>query len=143
AIDVAAQQPGGDRQIVACQCPATGGGKPVRGALAKRLALRVERSQLAPVLVRLLQVPTDGLVVLRRVPHLRLDPVGQLLVQLGARTLEQAPVGSIAATALREKWRPTTAARSSRLRCSGRKRSMRAASKAWIVGGISRAANAT
>ena len=44
---------------------------------------------------------------------------------------------SSAATALREKCRPTTDARSSTVRSSNPRRSMRAASSAWMVGGIS------
>ena len=48
-----------------------------RRALAERAARRVERPELAQVLVRLLEMPADRLVVLGRVADLRLDPVGE------------------------------------------------------------------
>ena len=75
------------------------GGRRRRG-VARRArrgsALRVERTELAQVLVRLLEVPADRLVVLGGVADPRLDPVGEAAVQLGARALEQAPVGRVA-----------------------------------------------
>ena len=46
--------------------------------------------------MRLLEMPADGLVVLGGVADLRLDPVGEARVQLGARALEQAPIGGVA-----------------------------------------------
>ena len=51
--------------------------------------------------------------------------------------------GRSCASAVREKCRPITAARSRTVRSSGRSRSMRAASSAWMVGGISRSASST
>ena len=50
--------------------------------------------------------------------------------------------GRSCATAARENCRPITAARSRIVRSSGRSRSMRAASSAWMVGGISMSASA-
>src|SRR5262249_30086666 len=55
----------------------------------------VDRAELAQVLMGLLQVPSDGLVVLDGVPGARLEPVGELGVQLRTSALEQTPVGSI------------------------------------------------
>src|SRR5262249_60430992 len=65
------------------------------GALTERAALHVERAELAQVPVRLLEVPADRLVVLDRVAHPSLEPVGEACVQVGARVLEEAPVGRI------------------------------------------------
>jgi hypothetical protein len=71
-------------------------GEEAGGAVAERLRLGIERSELAQVLVRLLEMPTDGLVVLDRIADPRRQPVGDARVQLGARALEDAAVGGIA-----------------------------------------------
>ena len=185
ALERAAEQAGGERHVVARERAAAGRGETLRGAFAEPAAARVERAELAQVLVRLLEMPADRLVVLGRAGRARLDPVGEARVQLGARALEEAAVGGVAdqhvveaqhrlaeepagvaldqlaaaqrlearveiaarpATAAPRRRcarseRPTTAARSSTVRSSGRSRSMRAASSAWIVGGISSAAS--
>src|SRR5262249_61060996 len=66
------------------------------GALTGGPALRGEGAGLAQVLVRLLGVPADRLVVLDRVTHSSLEPVGEARVQIGAGVLEETPVGGVA-----------------------------------------------
>ena len=96
-VERAAEQARGERQVVARErAPARRrrGGAP----RARRARGRVASSgpELAQVLVRLLEMPADRLVVLDGVADPRLDPVGEALVQLGARALEQAAVGGVA-----------------------------------------------
>src|SRR5581483_3085683 len=86
------EQPGGARDVVARERAATRRAEPRRRALAERAAPRVERIDLEAVLVRLLEMEADRLVVLDRLAGAALDPVGEALVQLGARLLEQPPV---------------------------------------------------
>src|SRR5689334_22218108 len=59
-------------------------------------AVRVERTEVAPALVRLLEVVGDELVVLLAVTRLVDDPSRGTLVELGARRLEHPPVRGIA-----------------------------------------------
>ena len=66
-VERAPEQARRERQVVARQRAPAGGGEVARGALAERAAARVERAELAQVLVRLLEVPADRLVVLERV----------------------------------------------------------------------------
>ncbi len=56
----------------------------------------IERTELAEILMGLLEVPSDGLVVLHGLAGGFLEPVGDLRVQLGPRPLEQPPVGGVA-----------------------------------------------
>ena len=56
----------------------------------------VERTELAQMPVRLLQVPADRLVVLDRLPDPALEPVGEAAVQLGARALQEPAIGGVA-----------------------------------------------
>ena len=84
------------RQVVARERPPARGREMARGALAERPALRVDRTELAQVLVGLLEVPAERLVVLDGSRGARLEPVGEAAVQLRAGVLEQAPVGRVA-----------------------------------------------
>ena len=95
-LERTAEQSGCYRRVVACERSSSGGGQAACGALAERTATRIERAELAAVLVSLFEMPPDRLVVLGRVLDLRLDPLGELLVKLGAGALEHAPVGRVA-----------------------------------------------
>ena len=95
-IERASEQARRQRQVVARERAPAGRREVARRPLAERPTLRVERAELAQVLVRLLEVPADRLVVLDRVADPRLEPVGEARVQLGARVLEEAPVGRVA-----------------------------------------------
>ena len=64
AIDGAAEQTPRQRQIVALERAPAGGGEMARRALADGATLRVDRPELAQMLVRLLEVPAHRLVVL-------------------------------------------------------------------------------
>ncbi len=105
-IDGAAEQVGGDRHVVALQCSPACRRQTLCGALAEPLGARIQRADLPKELVCLLQMPADGLIVLGTsagglrsaggLLSLRFDPVGQPLVQLGARPLEQSAVRRVA-----------------------------------------------
>ena len=76
-IDRAAEQARRERQVVARERAAAGGGEARAARSPSALPVRVERTELAQVLVRLLEMPADRLVVLGGVADLRLDPVGE------------------------------------------------------------------
>jgi hypothetical protein len=101
-IERAAEQACRGRQVVAPERPPSRRRKVVRRALAERAAVRVDLPELPQVLMRLLEVPADGLVVLDRVAGLARDPVGDTLVQLRPRPLEHATVGGVAGEAMVE-----------------------------------------
>ena len=84
------------RQVVARERPPARGRQMARGPLAEGPALRVDRAELAQMLVGLLEVPAERLVVLDGPRGARLQPVGEAAVQLRAGVLEQAPVGRVA-----------------------------------------------
>ena len=92
----ASEQARCERQVVARQRPPARRREVACRALAEAPTVRVDRSDLAQVLVRLLEVPPNGLVVLDRLPDPALQPVGEAPVELGARALQQAPVGRVA-----------------------------------------------
>ena len=94
--DRAAEQARRERHVVARERAAACGREAHGGARAETPRVRVERSEFAQERVRLLEMPADRLVVLGRVADLRLDPVCDRRVQLGARALQQAPVRRVA-----------------------------------------------
>ena len=95
-IDGAPEETRRQGHVVACERPTPGGSQALRRTLPEAAPALVERAQLTQMLVCLLQVPSDRFVVLGRVADPRLDPVGEPLVQLGARPLEEPPVRRVA-----------------------------------------------
>ena len=95
-VQRASQQARRNRQVVARQCPPARRRQVARRPLTEGTTVRVDRTQLTQVMVRLFEVPADRLVMLDGLPDPRFDPVGKASVQLGARTLQQAPVGRVA-----------------------------------------------
>ena len=95
-IDRAAEKARGDRQVVARQRPPARRSEMPRRPRADRAPPGVDRAELAEVLVRLLEVPAERLIVLDGTSALRLEPVGEARVQLGARPLEDAAIGRVA-----------------------------------------------
>src|SRR5206468_1636236 len=81
-IERAAEQARRQRQVVARQRAPAGRRQVVRRPLAEGAPLRVDRPELAQVLVRLLEVPADRLVVLDRLADPALDPLGETAVPL-------------------------------------------------------------
>ena len=65
------------RQVVARERPPARGRQMARGPLAEGAALRVDRAELAQMLVGLLEVPAERLVVLDGSRGARLQPVGE------------------------------------------------------------------
>ena len=95
-VERASEQARRQRQVVARQRAPARRREIARRPLAEGAALRVDRAELAQVLVRLLEVPADRLVVLDGLADPALEPVGEAAVQLRARVLQQAPVGRVA-----------------------------------------------
>ena len=125
-----------------------------RARRPRRRAPRASRRSAVQLGARALQqAPVGGVAdqhVVEAQRRLAEEPAGVGLDQLAApqRFEPRVEVGRARAAAgarraARENCRPTTAARSSTVRSSGRSRSMRAASSAWMVGGISSAASST
>jgi hypothetical protein len=96
SLERATQQARGERHVVARERTPARGREAARRALAERTALRIQRAELAQVLMRLLEMPSDRLVVLDGIACACLDPVGQARVQIGAGVLQQAPVSRVA-----------------------------------------------
>ena len=70
------------RQVVTRERPSACGRQVPRGPLAEGAALRVDRTELAQMLVGLLEVPAERLVVLDGSRGARLQPVGETRVQV-------------------------------------------------------------
>src|SRR6185503_14399874 len=96
AIERAAEKARCERHVVAGERAPTGRREMARRALAEGSAVRIDGPKLAQVLMRLLEMPSERLVVLDGVADLRFDPVREAGVQLGARPFEDAPIGGVA-----------------------------------------------
>jgi hypothetical protein len=86
----------GARELVALEGPPPRRRERARGTRAERPPDRVDRAELAKVLVRLLQVPADRLLAVAAVRRVPVEPIGQARVQLGTGSLENAAVGGVA-----------------------------------------------
>src|SRR5262249_20890555 len=62
---------------------------------AESTPVRIERTQLAQILMGLLEVPSDGLVMLDGLAGGCLEPAGDPRVQLGPCFLQQAAIGGV------------------------------------------------
>ncbi len=97
AIKRAPEQIGCRREILACECTAARRREACCGTLPQFSPVCVQRTELPAVLVRLLEVERDDLLLLAdQVAGLRLQPLGEALVQLGTRLLQHRSVRSVA-----------------------------------------------
>ena len=97
--DGAAEQVGGGAHVAAAERAPAGRRELLGRARPSSLPVVVERAELAQVPVRLLEVVAEDLLVLGLAAALAVDalgPVGEPLVEGGARPLEQAAVGRVA-----------------------------------------------
>ena len=98
-VDRAAQQAGGRGQVATRERAPAGRAELVGRARGDRPALGVERPELAPVAIGLLEVVAEDLLELLLPAALLVDPLGpghEPLVELGAGPLQQRPVGRVA-----------------------------------------------